>query len=56
MPQERQFPENDYLEKAKYVTQALELRATGLSFGEIAMQIFGTETAKSKIYRWITGK
>lgn len=56
MPQERQFPENDYLEKAKHITQALELRATGLSFGEIAQQIFGTENAKSKIYRWITGK
>lgn len=56
MPQEKQQPENELLEKAKYVTQALELRANGLSFSEIAMRIFGTETAKSKIYRWITGK
>lgn len=54
-----QLPEpprnHSILEKAQNVERALELHASGQSFGEIAKTIFGAETKKSTIYRWING-
>jgi len=40
-------------EKARHYEQALELHATGHSYAKIAETIFGTQTKKSTIYRWI---
>lgn len=40
-------------EKARHYEQALELHNLGKSYAEIANTIFGTDTKKSTIFRWI---
>jgi hypothetical protein len=52
MPQPEAHP-HSITEKAKHYEKALELKAAGQSYGQIAESIFGTQTKKSTIYRWL---
>jgi hypothetical protein len=52
LPQPKRF-ENKHIEKAEKVTKAIELHQTGLSYGEIAQELFGSINHKSTVYRWI---
>lgn len=50
---EKQLYNSKHLDKADNVTKAIELHRGGASYSNISQAIFGSETHKSTVYRWI---